>query len=479
MRLGELVAAAAEVAESVLGLPDELAHVEVTGVVHDARDVVEGSLFCCVPGENVDGHDLAPVALANGAAALVVQRRLPLDAPQIGVGSVRDVMGPLASAFWGHPSHELDVVGVTGTSGKTTTTHLLGAVLTHAGRSTEVMGTLSGPRTTPEATELQAQLATAVSAGRSAVAMEVSSHTLSLGRVRSTRFTIAVFTNLSVDHLDFHADLEDYFAAKAQLFRPDLTDRAVVNADDRWGRRLLEDPAVPTETFSLADADGLQIGADRCRFTWRGVEVALPFGGRFNVANALAAATTAAALGLTPGEIAAGLAEAPPVPGRFEPVVAGQPFAVLVDFAHKPGALESALVAARDGAGAGRVIVVFGAGGERDASKRPQMGEVAARLADRVLLTSDNPRGEDPLAIIEAVRSGMPEGFVASDALTVEPDRAHTIALAVADALPGDVVLIAGRGHETVQILATGTVPFDDRVVARAALQELGGSGRW
>ena len=255
MRLGELVAAAAEVAESVLGLPDELALVEVTGVVHDTRDVVEGSLFCCVPGENVDGHDLAPVAVANGAAALVVQRRLPLDAPQIGVGSVRDVMGPLAAAFWGHPSHELDVVGVTGTSGKTTTTHLLGAVLSHAGRSTEVIGTLSGPRTTPEATELQAQLAAAVSAGRTAVAMEVSSHALALGRVRATRFAIAVFTNLSVDHLDFHADLEDYFAAKAQLFRPDLTDHAVVNVDDPWGRRLLEDPAVPTEAFSFADAD--------------------------------------------------------------------------------------------------------------------------------------------------------------------------------------------------------------------------------
>jgi UDP-N-acetylmuramoyl-L-alanyl-D-glutamate--2,6-diaminopimelate ligase len=305
--------------------------------------------------------------------------------------------------------------------------------------------------------------------------MEVSSHALAMGRVAATRFAVAVFTNLSHDHLDFHRDLEDYFAAKALLFEPDLSDRAVVNADDPWGARLLEHPAVPTEPYSLADAADLEVGPRSCRFTWRGAAVELPLGGRFNASNAIAAATAAARLGLEPDAIAAGLSASPPVPGRFEPVDEGQPFAVVVDYAHKPGALESALAAARDAAGAGRVVLVFGAGGDRDASKRPEMGEVAARLADRVLLTSDNPRGEDPLAIIDAVRGGMAR----TDALTVEPDRAAAIALALADARPGDVVLIAGKGHEAVQIVGDRTLPFDDRAVARAALRELREAAGW
>ncbi len=299
------------------------------------------------------------------------------------------------------------------------------------------------------------------------VAMEVSSHALALGRVRGTRFAVAVFTNLSHDHLDFHEDLEAYFGAKASLFTPELAECAVVNVDDPYGRRLLDAAIVPTEAYSSAHAQDLEVGPQRSRFTWRGHQVELSLGGRFNVANALGAATAAARLGLAPADIAAALATVPPVPGRFEAVDEGQPFTVLVDYSHKPGALDSALTAAREAAGAGRLLVVFGAGGDRDESKRPEMGEVAARLADRVLLTSDNPRGEDPLAIIDAVRSGM----VRTDGLTVEPDRREAIARAVAEARPGDVVLIAGKGHETVQVVGERTLPFDDRAEVRAALR--------
>jgi UDP-N-acetylmuramoyl-L-alanyl-D-glutamate--2,6-diaminopimelate ligase len=449
--------------------------VAVSSVVHDTRAVEPGALFCCVPGARVDGHDLAPDAIARGATALLVERAVDAAVPQLAVASVREAMGPVAASYWGHPSERMQVVGVTGTSGKTTTTHLLGAITTSAGRPTEVIGTLSGPRTTPEATELQAALAEALAVGRATVAMEVSSHALALGRVRGTRFAVAVFTNLSHDHLDFHVDMEDYFAAKARLFRPELASSAVVNLDDPYGARLAADPAIPTEGYALAEATDLDVRPDRSRFRWRGVEVELPLGGRFNVSNALAAATAAAQLGLSPQEIAEGLASAPPVPGRFEPVDEGQPFTVLVDYAHKPGALESALDAARDAAAGGRVLLVFGAGGDRDASKRPEMGEVATRLADRVLLTSDNPRGEDPLAIIDAVRSGMTR----TDGLTVEPDRGAAIQMAIAEAAPGDVVVIAGKGHETVQVVGDQRLPFDDRAVAHEALRALGGARGW
>jgi UDP-N-acetylmuramoyl-L-alanyl-D-glutamate--2,6-diaminopimelate ligase len=461
VRLDALLAGVAEAELDAAGA----GATEVTAVVHDTRAVGPGALFCCVPGARVDGHDLAPE----------VERALDLPVPQVRVPAVREAMGPLAAAFHGQPSARLAVVGVTGTSGKTTTTHLLGAIGEAAGWPTEVIGTLSGARTTPEAPELQAHLAAAVDAGRRMVAMEVSSHALALGRVRGTRFAVAVFTNLSHDHLDFHRDMEAYFAAKASLFTPELAAAAVVNADDPYGARLLADPAVPTEAYALADAEDLEVGPARSTFTWRGQRVALALGGRFNVANALAAATAAARLGLEPATIAAGLGAATPAPGRFEAVDEGQPFPVLVDYAHKPGALASALAAARDGVRGGRLLLVVGAGGDRDASKRAEMGEVAARLADRVLLTSDNPRGEDPLAIIDAVRAGM----ASTTGCTVEPDRRAAIATAIGEAGPGDVVLIAGKGHETVQVVGDREVPFDDRVEARAALQARRGSGAW
>jgi UDP-N-acetylmuramoyl-L-alanyl-D-glutamate--2,6-diaminopimelate ligase len=448
---------------------------DVTAVVHDSRAVTPGALFCCVTGARVDGHDLAADAVARGAAALLVERPTGAGVPEVGVADVRAVLGPVAATFWGQPSRHMAVVGVTGTSGKTTTTHLLASVLERHGWSTAVVGTLSGPRTTPEAPELQALLAAELAAGRRAVAMEVSSHALALGRVRATRFAIAVFTNLSHDHLDFHGDLDAYFEAKASLFTPAYSEAAVVNLDDPRGAELAARGLVPTEGYSLRDADGLEVAAGASRFRWRGAPVELSLGGRFNVSNALAVATTASRLGVDTEAIAEGLTDAPPVPGRFEPIAEGQPFTVLVDYAHKPGALAGALAAARESAAGGRVILVVGAGGDRDVTKRPEMGEVAARLADRVLLTSDNPRGEDPLAIIDDIRSGM----ASSAGCTVEPDRGAAIALAVEEARAGDVVLIAGKGHEAVQVIGPEEVPFDDREVARAALRARQGAGAW
>jgi UDP-N-acetylmuramoyl-L-alanyl-D-glutamate--2,6-diaminopimelate ligase len=448
---------------------------EIRAVVHDSRAVEADALFCCVPGATVDGHDLAGEAVRSGAAALLVERPLALDVPQLVTPSVRDALGPVASAFWGHPSEALTIVGITGTSGKTTTTHLLGAIFEAHGWPVAVLGTLSGPRTTAEAPELQARLAAERDAGRRAVAMEVSSHALAMGRVRATRFAVAVFTNLSHDHLDFHHDLGEYFEAKASLFTPAYSDSAVVNVDDPHGSELLRRSMVPTEGYSLADVEELVVGATRSSCRWRGEPIEIALGGRFNVSNALAAAAAAARLGVPLATIAAGLRAAPSVPGRFEPVEEGQPFAVLVDYAHKPGALAGALAAAREAAAGARVLLVVGAGGDRDRSKRPEMGEVAARLADRVYLTSDNPRGEDPQAIIEDIRAGMPS----SAAVTVEPDRAAAISLALTEAATGDVVVIAGKGHEAVQLVGDRSLPFDDRAVARDALRALRGSRRW
>jgi UDP-N-acetylmuramoyl-L-alanyl-D-glutamate--2,6-diaminopimelate ligase len=448
--------------------------IEVTSVVHDSRLVGPGALFCCVPGSAVDGHDLVDDAARAGAAALLVERGVPSRLPRLRVPSVRQALGPVAAAFWGRPSESLAVVGVTGTSGKTTTTHLLGSVFEVAGWPASVLGTLSGARTTPEAPELQARLAAALDAGQRAVAMEVSSHALAMDRVRSTRFRVAVFTNLSHDHLDFHHDLEDYFEAKARLFTPDYSDLGVINVDDPRGEELVHRGTIPMVPFSFDDATELEVSPTSTRFRWRGQRVDLPMGGRFNVSNALAAATAAVQLGLEPEVVAAGLSRAARVPGRFEPVDEGQPFTVVVDYAHKPGALAGVLDAARDAAD-GRVLLVIGAGGDRDRTKWPEMGAVAAKLADHVVLTSDNPRREDPQAIIDAIRAGMPPDAPA----VVEPDRSTAIAAALDEALPGDVVVIAGKGHETVQVIGDAEIDFDDREVARAALRALRGSGRW
>jgi UDP-N-acetylmuramoyl-L-alanyl-D-glutamate--2,6-diaminopimelate ligase len=471
---------------------------DVRAVVHDTRDVAPGSLFCCVRGARVDGHDLAGGAVAAGAVALLVDHALPLAVPQVVVPDVRRAVGPIAAAFWGNPSHELVVVGVTGTSGKTTVTHLVCPVLEASGLAPcAIIGTLSGARTTPEATDLQAMLAAQrdrgtsgagvgreVGAGRGAVAMEVSSHGLALHRVDGTRFAVAVFTNLSQDHLDFHHTMDDYFAAKAALFTPGFTDRAVVCSDDPRGRELLAHlgaagSGVTATAYSLADAEGLTLSPAGASFRWRGEPVELALAGRFNVTNAVAAGAAAEALGIEPGVVARGLSAAAPVPGRFEAIDGGQPFTVLVDYAHKPDALDQALRAARElvaehaprshgRSGRRRLLVVFGCGGDRDIAKRPLMGKVATRLADDVILTSDNPRSEDPLAIIDDIRAGITPGAAAT--VAVEPDRRRAIERAVAHARPGDVVVIAGKGHETTQTIGDTVRPFDDREVARATL---------
>ena len=438
----------------------------VTGIAHDSRAVVPGDLFCCVPGEHTDGHDHAPAAVAAGAAALLCERPLDLPVPQVLVADARVGRAPAAAAVHGHPSAALEMVGVTGTNGKTTTVHLLRAVLEAAGRRAEVIGTLTGARTTPEAPELQRQLARFVADGVEAVAMEVSSHALAHHRVDGTRLAVAVFTNLSAEHLDFHASMEEYFQAKARLFTPELADAAVVNVDDPRGRLLRDAAVIPTRGYSLDDVEGLSVGRVTSRFCWRNVEVTVPLGGRFNVTNALAAAEAAITLGIEPAAVAEGLAAAGPVPGRFEAVDAGQDFGVVVDYAHTPDGLEHLLGTARELVGQGRVIVVFGCGGDRDTAKRPLMGAAATRWDDRVVLTSDNPRSEDPATIISEVRSGIDDDTT----LVVEPDRRRAIALALEAARPGDLVVIAGKGHEAYQQVGDERRPFDDRAVARELL---------
>ena len=447
---------------------------DVGAVIHDSRHARPGALYCCLPGRHHDGHDFAAAAVAGGAVAVLCERFVDLDAgvvqARVAPATARPAMARLAARLNDEPSYALTVVGVTGTNGKTTVTHLLRSVLEAHGWPTSVVGTLGGVHTTPEAPELQALLARLRDEGRRAVAMEVSSHALDQHRVDAVHFSVVVFTNLSQDHLDHHRTMEAYFEAKARLFDPGRATRGVVNGDDAYGLRLLETGSIPMRAFSLSDASEIETGATASTFLWCGQRVRLGMGGRFNVSNALAAATAARSLGVPPETVAQGLGRVSSVPGRFEAVELGQPFSVIVDYAHTPQGLEQVLTAARGAAGPDhRVIVVFGAGGDRDRAKRPLMGEVAGRLADVVVVTSDNPRSEDPMAIIDDVLSGVAPG----GALVVEPDRAGAVRLAIGQARPGDVVVLAGKGHEPVQVFSDRTVPFDDRQVARAAMDHL------
>ncbi|MFM8649905.1 MAG: UDP-N-acetylmuramoyl-L-alanyl-D-glutamate--2,6-diaminopimelate ligase [Actinomycetota bacterium] len=445
----------------------------VTGVSCDSRDVRTGDLFCCVPGSRYDGHDFAVGAVAAGAGALLVDRHLPaVDArvPQIVVRDVRLAMGRLAAAIWGPPSTRLQLVGVTGTNGKTTTTALIGSIMRAAGWATEVMGTLTGRFTTPEAPVLQESLADCVERGVKGVAMEVSSHALQLHRVDGTRFAAGVFTNLSRDHLDLHGTMDAYFEAKARLFDSNFTDIAVVNVDDVYGERLAAGCRVKVVPFGRADLTELSITAESHSYAWRGLSIRVPLGGSFNVSNSLAAATVAREIGIDPAAVVEGLATAPPVPGRFESVDEGQDFTVLVDYAHTPDGLASVLRSVRDANPSGRVIVVFGCGGDRDKAKRPLMGEIAATLADEVVVTSDNPRSEDLKSINAAIVAGIPD-HLRHRLVGVNVDRADAIQLGIGRASVGDVVVIAGKGHETTQTFGTTVEPFDDRVVAREALR--------
>jgi len=457
----------------------------VDEVAFDSRQVVPGALFFCVRGATADGHDFAEEAVRAGASALAVERWLDLGVPQILVPSVRQAMGPMSAVVLGDPARSMTIVGVTGTNGKTTIVHLLDAVFRAAGHRTGAIGTVGAhvagepvpiARTTPEAPDLQRLLRRMRDAGVTTVAMEVSSHALDQGRVGGLLFDAAVFTNLSQDHLDHHGSMESYFAAKASLFTDNRTKQAVVNLDDPWGRRLLDLP-VPVTTFGLDPAADVHAEDVRTRtgglsFRVGGREVTSSLRGGFNVSNCLAAIATSELVGIDPDDAIRGLATAGQVSGRMEPVDAGQRFLVVVDYAHTPDSIRTVLAAARPLA-TGRVIVVFGCGGDRDRAKRFPMGAAATEGADLTVITTDNPRSEDPLDIIAEVERGAAEG---GGRYVVEPDRRAAIRLAVSHAHPGDVVVIAGKGHEAEQELADRTIPFDDRVVVRAELEALGGA---
>ncbi len=448
------------------------AAVAIIDATHDSRAVRTGWLYCCVPGSRADGHDFAGAAVEGGAAALLVERVLGTidDAvPQIVVPSTRVAMGPVAAAVHNHPSTAMTVIGVTGTNGKSSIVQLLADIFSHAGRRTEIIGTLQGARTTPEATDLQRMLAGARDTGCDMVAVEVSSHALDMGRVDGTRFASAIFTNLGRDHLDYHLTIDAYFEAKARLFTGGFTEHAIVNIDDPYGRRLVEriPDSVAIDTYGLDQAVDLRFDGPISLFRWRGHQVVLPLAGAHNVANALGAAAAALVAGIADDQVVAALEKSVPVRGRFELVESGQPFHVAIDYAHTPDALQSALTAARQVAGPNRVLVVFGCGGDREAQKRPEMGRVAERGADVAIVTSDNPRSEDPDAIIGAVVNG----FERPQAALVEPDRRRAIEQALRRAESGDVVLIAGKGHESYQEIGEIRLPFDDAEVAREILE--------
>jgi UDP-N-acetylmuramoyl-L-alanyl-D-glutamate--2,6-diaminopimelate ligase len=476
MRLREVLSSA----------PPAAAEVEITSLAYDNRAVQPGTLFFCVPGYTRDGHEFAPDAIARGAVALVVERPLNLGVPEIAVPSVRAAMAPAAAAFYGDPTARLQTIGVTGTNGKTTTAFLVQALLEADQRQTGLLGTVKSviggaeravERTTPEAIDLQRTFREMLDGGDVACAIEVSSHALELHRADAIHFAVAIFTNLTQDHLDFHGTMEEYFQAKRLLFTERRPKIAVINADDPYGARLAGETrgAITFGVHSDATyrASNLSTDLTGSSFTVHGPDGATdlrsPLPGRFNVYNVLGALAAVRAVGVPIEVAAAAIETAGHVPGRFQPVDVGQGFAVLVDYAHTPDSLENVLRAARglvtesDGA---RVHVVFGCGGDRDRGKRPLMGEIAVRLADRVIVTSDNPRSEDPEAIIEEILAGT------GPQIEHDPDRRAAIHAAIADARPGDVVVIAGKGHEQGQEFEGGRkIPFDDITVARETLE--------
>jgi UDP-N-acetylmuramoyl-L-alanyl-D-glutamate--2,6-diaminopimelate ligase len=463
--------------------PEGLATV-ATGIAYRSSSVRSGDVFFCIPGFAHDGHEFAADAVARGAAVVVVQTEIAsLGRPQVVVPDTRVALALASARFFGEPSRHMEVVGLTGTNGKTTTTYLLDSILRAAGRVTGVVGTIEtrigderqpASRTTPESRDLQETLARMHGAGVDAVSMEVSSHAIDLHRVDGVHFSVAAFTNLSQDHLDYHATLEEYFSVKASFLARVDPDHRVVNADDEYGRRLLETlPAkwtVGTRSDARVRAESIEFESRSSSFELVAPEgrirVSLPLTGAYNVANALVAAGCALALGIPFATVADGLAHAPQVPGRLERVEAGQDFTVFVDYAHTPDGLAKAISAVR-AVTPGRVITVFGCGGDRDPDKRPLMGEIAGRLSDVAVLTSDNPRSEDPVGIILQVQDGM-RGSAAE--VHVEVDRRRAIAMALGLARAGDAVLVAGKGHEDYQIFADRTVHFDDREVVREEL---------
>ena len=465
------------------GLSPSAADVEIASLAYDNRLVTDEALFFCVPGYTRDGHDFAADAVARGAVALVVERPTGAGVPEVQVPSVRAAMAPAAARFHGDPTARLETVGVTGTNGKTTTAFLMRALLESAGRRTGLLGTVKSMiggvehdvlRTTPEAIDLQRTFREMLDAGDEACVMEVSSHALTLHRADAIHFAAAIFTNLTQDHLDFHETMEEYYGAKRVLFTDLSPAHAVINVDDPYGARLAAELGGAAITFALEHdatyrAGAIQTGLDGSHFMVTapdGVfELSSPLTGRFNVSNVLGAFATARALGLDAATAIEAISSAGQVPGRFQSVSEGQDYAVLVDYAHTPDSLENVLRAAR-GLTSGRLHVVFGCGGDRDRGKRPLMGEIAARLADRVIVTSDNPRSEDPAGIIDEILVGT------GPAVEHEVDRRIAIEQAISSAAAGDVVVIAGKGHEQGQEFEGGRkLPFDDVTVAREILR--------
>jgi len=476
--------------------PNELGF--LSGLTLDSRSVKPGDLYVALPGARVHGAAFCADAVAAGAVAVLTDpdgraRATACGVPVFVLADPRARLGEIACWVYGNPSSRLRLIGVTGTSGKTTTTYLIESGLRAAGHLTGLVGgvelrigreRLASSLTTPEAPDLQALFAVMVERGVTAAAMEVSSHSLTLGRVAGTGFDVAVFTNLSQDHLDFHADLEDYFRAKASLFMPPVT--GVVNIDDEYGRTLASSALVPVTTFSASGADeadwravDVRSGADGSTFRLVGpggveTDVSVGLAGVFNVANAVGALVALVEAGVRLEDAVTGVAACPGVPGRLERVPAhGLGVTAFVDYSHKPGAVEAVLRSLRP-VTQGNLIIVLGCGGDRDRAKRPMMGSAAASLADVAIFTSDNPRSEDPLAILAAMLDGVllvPQAERAR--VIIEPDRAAAIAQAVALAAPGDVLVVAGKGHETGQYVAGSVLPFDDREVTADALEQL------
>ena len=451
----------------------------------DPRDVVPGSAFFCIRGEVADGHTFAAGAVAAGALVLVVDHHLDgLDVSQLVVPAVREAAGPLAAEIFGHPSRALRLVGITGTNGKTTSTYLMESVFAAAGITPGVIGTTGArvdgrpiplARTTPEAPDLQRLLARMRDAKVAAVALEISSHALDQHRVDGFVLDVAVFTNLSQDHLDYHSDMDHYFQAKALLFTSEHAVEGVVNLDDAFGRRLTALANVPLTTVGVESSDAdliatdIRVDGQGVAFGVDGLTVRSALRGGFNVLNCLGVVAAARQLGIADEAIVAGIGMLEGVPGRVEPMDEGQDFLVVVDYAHTPDSIQTVLRAVRPLV-PGKLICVFGCGGDRDRAKRPLMGAAATSTADLTVITSDNPRSEDPLKIIREIEAGASHGRGAFVSLV---DRHAAIRLAVRSAEPGDAVVIAGKGHEPYQEVGGVQIPFDDRAVTRAELAEL------
>lgn len=445
-------------------------NVVFSGITQDSRTVETGDILCCVRGDSFDGHQFINEAIARGAVAALVDHfdeSIDSSLVQIVVHDVRRVLGRVASAAFRHPASSLKMVGITGTNGKTTTASILGALLTAHGGSVHVMGTLTGARTTPESIDLHAALRGCVDSGIDHVVMEVSSHALEHHRVDGIVFDVAIFTNLGHDHLDFHGTMENYFAAKKRLFTSEHSRAAVVNADDPYGNQFLTHALIPTSSYSRSNASNVVVSASQVSFTWKNLNLNLPLGGAFAVMNALAAVTAAHELGVSDERIVNGCASVQTVPGRFESVPNSADIDVVIDFAHTPEALRGLLDGARQ-ISRGGVTVVFGCGGDRDQAKRPLMGDIASRGADVVIVTSDNPRSEDPERIVAEVMSGVEVNHSAVSSIV---NREKAIESAILSAKRGDIVVIAGKGHEMTQEVNGVFTPSSDVAIAAEVLR--------